>query len=273
MKKYILLPLLICFSVSAFCQEQQVRVFSHRGGRAEFDENTISAFEASYQAGYRGFETDIRLTADGKLVILHDSNLKRTTNMEGAVEKMTAAEIKKAVTKGGHPVMFLDDLMDWIDSKGDIEYVEFEIKSNPELVPEGKYQELCEKVYKRIMKNKKPEAAYIITSSDYRNLRYLQQAHPGVDLLMITSKPCNEETISTCLALGVKRLGAKIGGTSREAVNQAHKKGIIVCLWPGLCPEDAILGAYLGADYLCTDVPVAVKEYLDTKCPWIKADY
>ena len=62
-------------------QEQEIRLFSHRGGRMEHDENTLSAFQASYDAGYRGFETDIRMTADGELVVTHDSSLERTTNV------------------------------------------------------------------------------------------------------------------------------------------------------------------------------------------------
>ena len=92
-KLFIAAALLI--AGAAYAQEQSVRVFSHRGGRKEFDENTLSAFEASYKAGYRGYETDVRLTKDSVLVILHDSNLLRTTDMEGVVENMTAEEIRR----------------------------------------------------------------------------------------------------------------------------------------------------------------------------------
>ena len=56
-------------TLDASAQEQEIRLFSHRGGRMEHDENTLSAFQASYDAGYRGFETDIRMTRDGALVI------------------------------------------------------------------------------------------------------------------------------------------------------------------------------------------------------------
>ena len=55
-------------SVAVYAQKQEIRVFSHRGGRMEFDENTMAAFQASYDAGYRGFEVDIRLTKDGEMV-------------------------------------------------------------------------------------------------------------------------------------------------------------------------------------------------------------
>ena len=257
-----------------FAKKRPVRFFSHRGGRMEYDENTLSAFEASYQAGYRGFETDIRMTKDGELVILHDSNLARTTDTEGAVEEMTAEQIRKAKTKKGNPVLFLDELMDWLDSKGDVTYVEFELKSRPEeLYPEERLQEYCEKLYERVLRNKPEGATYLFTSGDYRGLRYLQAAHPGVQMLMITGKPCNEETIAQCLSMGIDRIGATMNGTSRAAVREAHRQGLIVSLWPGQSIADAMLGVYLEADYLCTDIPVEVKTFMDGQAPWVPAVY
>lgn len=274
MKKYLSTLIWALMAVSAFAQEQQVRFFSHRGGRMEFDENTIPAFESSYKAGYRGYETDIRMTADGKLVILHDSNLKRTTDTEGVVEEMTEAQIRKARTKKGNKVMFLDELMDWLDSKGDVTYVEFELKTSPiDLYPEERLREYCDKLYERVMRNKPSGATYLFTSGDYRGLRYLQQKYPGVQMLLITGKPCNDETIALCKAMGIDRLGATMDGTSRAAVKKAHEQGLIVSLWPGQSVADAMLGIYLGADFLCTDIPVEVKEYMTAKAPWVKAMY
>ena len=273
MRKLVII--LFVLNVTALsAQDLQPRFFSHRGGRHEFDENTLSAFEASYKAGYRGYETDIRMTSDGKMVILHDSNLTRTTDMDGAVELMTEAEIRKARTKKGNKVMFLDELMDWLDSKGDVTYVEFELKTNPaDLYPEERLREFCDKLYERVMRNKPAGATYLFTSGDYRGLRYLQQKYPGVEMALITGKPCNDETIALCNAMGIKRLNATMDGTSRASVKKAHERGLIVCLWPGQSVADAMLGIYLGADFLCTDIPVEVKEYMTAKAPWVKAMY
>ena len=273
-KKATLLLAASIMAATAIAQDQQVRFFSHRGGRMEFDENTIPAFEASYKAGYRGYETDIRMTKDGKLVILHDSNLTRTTDTEGVVEQMTETQIRKARTKKGNRVMFLDELMDWLDSKGDVTYVEFELKTTPvDLYPEERLREYCDKLYERVMCNKPEGATYLFTSGDYRGLRYLQQKHPGVQMLLITGKPCNDETIALCKALGIDRLGATMDGTSRAAVKKAHEQGLIVSLWPGQSTADAMLGAYLGADFLCTDIPVEVKGFMAAKASWVNAVY
>ena len=274
MKKIMLIFTTALVAVSAMAQDQQVRFFSHRGGRMEYDENTIPAFESSYKAGYRGFETDIRMTKDGKLVILHDSNLTRTTDTEGVVEEMIEAQIRKARTNKGNKVMFLDELMDWLDSKGDVTYVEFELKTTPlDLYPEERLKEYCDKLYERVMRNKPAGATYLFTSSDYRGLRYLQQKYPGVQMLLITGKPCDDETIALCKALGINRLGATMDGTSRSAVKKAHEQGLIVSLWPGQSVADAMLGVYPGADFLCTDIPVEVMNYMKANAPWVKASY
>ena len=273
-KKVGVLAFALLSVASLYAQSQEVRFFSHRGGRQEFDENTISAFEASYNEGYRGFETDVRMTSDGVLVILHDADLKRTTDMIGCVEEMTAAEIRKATTKGGHKVMFLDELIDWLNSKGDVTYVEFELKTSPaKFYPEERLHEFCDKLYEKVSSNTPKEAHYLFTSGDYRGLLYIKHLHPEAEMLIITGKPCGDETIDLCKALGIYRLGATMNGTSRAAVSKAHKEGIIVSLWPGNSPDDAVLGAYLGADFLCTDVPVAVKKFMSEKTPWINAKY
>ena len=275
MKTIGLTVLVACMATTfdAAAQDQEIRLFSHRGGRMEHDENTLSAFQASYDAGYRGFETDIRMTKDGALVITHDSSLERTTNGSGTVEEKTEAEIRALETKQGNKMLFLDELLDFLKGKEGL-YVEFELKTKPvELYPEARLYEYCDKLYDAVMAVKPADATFVFTSGDYRGLRYLQAKHPGIDLLLITSKPCNDETIDLCKAMGITRMGATMDGTSRKAVKKAHKEGLIVSLWPGQSVEDFMLGAYLGCDYMCSDVPITVKNYLAEKAPWIKVKY
>lgn len=275
MKTIVSTVLVACMATTfdAAAQDQEIRLFSHRGGRMEHDENTLSAFQASYDAGYRGFETDIRMTKDGALVITHDSSLERTTNGSGTVEEKTEAEIRALETKQGNKMLFLDELLDFLKGKEGL-YVEFELKTKPvELYPEARLYEYCDKLYDAVMAVKPADATFVFTSGDYRGLRYLQAKHPGIDLLLITSKPCNDETIDLCKAMGITRMGATMDGTSRKAVKKAHKEGLIVSLWPGQSVEDFMLGAYLGCDYMCSDIPITVKNYLAEKAPWIKVKY
>lgn len=259
---------------TALCaQEQVIRMFSHRGGRMERDENTLMAFQESWDMGYTGFETDIRMTKDGVLYMTHDHTLERTTDGSGIFEEKTSAEIDALRTKHGNKIMKFDEFIEFLNGKDNL-YVEFEFKTKPEyLYPQERLEEYVEKVYKGVKSIRSKNSLFRFTSSDYRGLRYLQEHHPDANLLLIISKPINDETIAMAKTTGIMVLGCKMEGTSRAAVEKAHKEGITVSLWPGQSVNDFMLGAYLGADFMCTDVPKAVMDFAKEKTPWLKVIY
>ncbi len=61
------------------------RVIAHRGGAAGAPENTLAAFRHAHALGATWVEFDVRLTADGRPVVIHDATLDRTTSGQGAV--------------------------------------------------------------------------------------------------------------------------------------------------------------------------------------------
>ncbi len=239
----------------------------------ERDENTLKAFQESWDGGYTGFETDIRMTSDGVCYIAHDHTLERTTNGTGVLEEKTSAEIDALRTKQGNPILRLEDFARFLDGKDGL-YVEWEMKTMPkELYPQKRLEEYVEKLYKTVKGVKTKNSQFVFTSSDYRGLRYLQEHHPDAELLLIVGKPLNDETIALAKTVGIKTLGCRMEGTSRQMVAKAHKEGLIVSLWPGQSVEDFMLGAYLGSDRLCTDVPLQVKAWMEKNAPWIKVKY
>ena len=66
------------------------RVLAHRGGGTLAPENTLAAIRVGRDHGYRGFECDAMLAADGIAVLIHDATLERTTSGRGAVAATTA---------------------------------------------------------------------------------------------------------------------------------------------------------------------------------------
>lgn len=72
-----------------------VRNMAHRGGSGIAPENTLFAFEAGLAAGATILETDVHTTSDGRIVILHDETVDRTTDGYGPVNGMTLAEVKE----------------------------------------------------------------------------------------------------------------------------------------------------------------------------------
>jgi glycerophosphoryl diester phosphodiesterase len=70
-------------------------VFGHRGGAKIGPENTLLAFARGLAAGADGFECDVRLSADGVPVVIHDPTLDRTTDRTGPVSALTAGELAR----------------------------------------------------------------------------------------------------------------------------------------------------------------------------------
>lgn len=68
---------------------------AHRGSRLLWPENTAVAFQGAASLGYRRFETDLRITADGVLICYHDPVLSRTTSGHGFVARTTLDEIRR----------------------------------------------------------------------------------------------------------------------------------------------------------------------------------
>jgi len=90
----LLLLLLSCLGFLA-AQPRTVVAISHRGEHLHHPENTIPAFEEAIRVGADFIEVDVQTTADGKLVLSHDSTVNRCTNGTGEVRNMTFAEIER----------------------------------------------------------------------------------------------------------------------------------------------------------------------------------
>jgi glycerophosphoryl diester phosphodiesterase len=78
-----------------FAQARTVMVIAHRGEHNHHPENTIPAYKAAIKLGADFIEVDVRTTKDGKIVIMHDRTVNRTTNGQGAVKEMTFHQIRK----------------------------------------------------------------------------------------------------------------------------------------------------------------------------------
>ena len=71
------------------------RVIAHRGFSGRAPENTLSAFGKAIEAGADMIELDVRESKDGELVVIHESDLSRTTNGSGRVGNLTAVALKR----------------------------------------------------------------------------------------------------------------------------------------------------------------------------------
>lgn len=70
-------------------------VFAHRGASAHRAEHTLGAYERALEVGADGLECDVRLTADGHLVLVHDRRIDRTSSGTGVVSAQTLSQLRR----------------------------------------------------------------------------------------------------------------------------------------------------------------------------------
>ncbi len=93
--------------------------FAHRGlwNSEGAPENSLPAFRRALEQGY-GIELDVHLTKDERLVVIHDSSLKRTVGTEGTVEQMTLEELRShTLLDSDTPIPTLDEVLSLVDGK------------------------------------------------------------------------------------------------------------------------------------------------------------
>ncbi|MFJ6483183.1 glycerophosphodiester phosphodiesterase [Streptomyces sp. NPDC091682] len=95
-----------------------VRVIAHRGASHEHPEHTLAAYRQAIADGADALECDVRLTADHKLVCVHDRRVKRTSDGRGVVSEMTHAQLSaldfggwKGAEHRGAQVLLFEDLL------------------------------------------------------------------------------------------------------------------------------------------------------------------
>ncbi len=109
----LVITILIMYSTTTpmpphpFTNTDDFLVIAHRGGRGQWPESTMYAFQKAHDLGVDVLEMDIQATSDGFLVVIHDQTVDRTTDGQGRVADLTLAEIQQ-----------LDAGYNWTDDAG-----------------------------------------------------------------------------------------------------------------------------------------------------------
>jgi glycerophosphoryl diester phosphodiesterase len=114
-------------------QLQRPIIIGHRGASKYAPENTLSAFETAFQQGAPAIELDVMLSADKKLVVIHDTTVQRTTDGNGRVNELTLGEMKKLDAGSKYSTLFkgekIPTLEEVFDLTGDRFLVNIELKN------------------------------------------------------------------------------------------------------------------------------------------------
>lgn len=103
---------------------------AHRGASAYEPENTLRAFERAIQMGATMLELDAHLSRDGRVVVIHDPDLSRTTDGEGHVVDLSLAEIRRFDAGLGERVPILEEAIELVRGRAEL-YIELKGQRTP----------------------------------------------------------------------------------------------------------------------------------------------
>ena len=113
---------------------RELLIVAHRGASGEAPENTMAAFDLAIAEGAMMIELDVQRTTDDRLVVFHDSTLRRTTKGRGRVAEKSHRELH-ALDAGswfdarfaGERIPLLDDVLEHVRNRA---YLNIEVKSS-----------------------------------------------------------------------------------------------------------------------------------------------
>jgi len=136
-----------------FEQISNPTIFAHRGASAYAPENTLSAFVLAVKQGADAVELDAKLSLDGKVVVIHDQTIDRTTDGTGKVCDYTMSELKKFDAGGFYDDTFrgegIPTLSEVFDAVGENIFINVEITNYT-----SPYDNLPAQIAKLIRKHK-----------------------------------------------------------------------------------------------------------------------
>ena len=237
---------------------------AHRGSRHEFDDNAAEGFAASLKAGVRGFETDIRITKDDELVIMHDKDVSRTTTGKGDVHDMTVAEVTAlTLKKSGCKVPTARRLMETFRGVKGIR-IEFEMKESARALGAARGETYCRKLHDLAVEIMEP-GTYVFTSFCFDTLETMKRLFPDAPIGAIYGKPLTRELVDKAAAIGCCGVAPLLNGTTRDTIDYAHEKGMVTTPWMIQTYRDYAKAYALGGDTGTSDFAMGLLEKVRAK--------
>jgi len=238
---------------------------AHRGGAIEHLENTLPAFQACVDMGYRYLETDVRVTADGVLVVFHDPTLERVTDHAGRIDTLPWSEVSTARIGGREPILRLEDLLGaWPDVRFNLD-----IKAAGVLAP----------LVRTVRRLKITDRICLGSFSDARIAAARRLFGPavctalgprGVAALRLSSYSPRAAGLVRIQA-GVAQVPLQLGGRAlvdERFLAAAHARDLQVHVWTVDTEDEATTMLELGVDGLMTDRPAMLRDLLEKRGQW-----
>lgn len=234
-------------------------VLAHRGYSGKAPENTMAAFELALAAGADGLELDVHITKDGRVVVIHDHTLERTTNGQGVVEDHTYDELATLDAGRWFGEEFKGERLPTLEEvcqlvKGSDKIFNVELKAGVH------FQALTERVAELIVQfDLIPNT--IVSSFNHYALAYMQQVNPNIRTGILYAAGLYAPW-EYAKQVGATALHPHHESIAPFIVQEAQKHGFMVNPYTVDDPQDVRRMQEAGVDSIITNEVTRVKELL-----------
>jgi glycerophosphoryl diester phosphodiesterase len=224
-------------------------IYGHRGSPATLPENTLRSFQEAIDAGVDGLEFDVRASADGVLVIMHDREMDRTTSLVGNVDELPFSAIRTADAGEGQMVPTLDGVLELVGGRV---HLDIEVKQA------GLETTILETL------GRFPETRWALSSFVEDILTAIREISDSADLIPIVPF-VSDGLIPFARKLGSPAVALMASSFTEESAAMFARAELPVIVWTVNDIEEARRVQELEAYGLCTDYPAEILSKLSQR--------
>lgn len=261
--------LVLCYMLTAFtlsAAEKPVEIIAHRGASHDAPENTLAAIQLAWKQQADGSEFDVYLSKDGKIVVIHDKDTKRTAGVQQLIVESTLEDLRKLDVGTWKDKKFTGEkiptLQEMLATVPVGKKVFIEVKCGPEIVPE----------LDRVLKECKlpPEQTPVIAfnADVIAALKKVRPDVPAYWLVTLGGKKGAKPPTAADLIAKVKKINADgLDLSANEHLDEAMAKAILdaklkLYVWTVNDPALAKRMVSIGVQGITTDRPQWLREQL-----------
>ena len=217
-----------------------IEVIGHRGAAGLEPENTLRSVRRSIELRVDRVEVDVRVSRDGRLVIMHDETVDRTTNGHGYVRELTLNELRSLDAGMGEKIPTLEEILEFTMGKAKLE---IELK-----VPEATEPTI------QLIEELNAENDVIVISFIHELLDRVYDLNPNIKTgALFFDVP--KDILRIALKVHASSIHVYYRNVNSELVREAHKSGLEVAVWNPNRIEEMREMIGLGVDAIGSDRP------------------
>jgi glycerophosphoryl diester phosphodiesterase len=210
-------------------KKRKVLIIGHRGALDYEIGNTIKSYKKAIEMKVDMIEADARMTKDKKIVMMHDTSVRRTTNGRGRVKNLTLKEIKKLKTKNNDKIPTLQEAIDTIKGKCEL---------NIHIKEDNAVDKIVE-----IIKNKNFKDKVILSSFSEKALARIKELDKSIRIAYIFRKP-TMRYIRIATRMDAYALHPVYPLLTPTVVIRAHLHGLKVNTWTIKSRRSVLMSKY-----------------------------